>query len=48
MLNNYQIECSCRIIWAKLASIGRICNINDSFNGHMEGKVIRKSFFGGW
>ena len=48
MFKQSQVECSCRIIWAKLAAVGRLCNINDSFNGHIEGKIVRKSFFGDW
>jgi hypothetical protein len=36
------------IVWAKLTSMGKVCNINDCYDGRIEGEILKKGFFGGW
>jgi len=38
----------CKIIWAKLASMGKICDMNEQYTGHIDGPILRKGFFSGW
>jgi hypothetical protein len=37
-----------KLIWAKLNSLGKKCNLNDNFEGHIEGEIVKKGFFGDW
>jgi hypothetical protein len=34
------------MIWAKLALMGEICNVNDYQMGQMEGQLLKNTFFG--
>lgn len=43
-----QIEWMSKLIWAKLAFMGKQCNINDNYDGHIEGEIVKKGFFGDW
>jgi hypothetical protein len=38
----------CQIIWVRLNSIGKACNLYEPFLGCIEGEVARKSFILGW
>lgn len=48
VLLEQQAEWMARIIWAKLASLGKSCNVNELFEGSIDGEIIKKGFFGGW
>ena len=37
-----------KLIWAKLTSMGKKCNINDNYDSHIEGEIVKKGFFGDW
>ena len=41
-------ELMTRILWAKLTSMGKMCNLNETFEGVIEGEILKKSTFGGW
>ena len=43
-----QIEWMSKIVWAKLASMGKVCNVIDHYDGHIEGQIVKKGFFGDW
>ncbi len=32
-----QIEWMSKLIWAKINSMGKKCNLNDNYDGHIEG-----------
>lgn len=36
----------CRITWAKLASLGVKCLINEQYGGYIEGILLKKAMFG--
>jgi len=37
-----------KLVWAKLASEGITCNMDDRYAGHIEGEIVKKGFFGDW
>lgn len=43
-----QSDLMTRILWAKLTSMGKMCNLNETFEGCLEGEILKKSTFGGW
>ena len=43
-----QVEWTSRILWAKLASMGKQCDFNEVFEEYIEGEIIKKGFFGSW
>ena len=43
-----QAHLMCAIFYAKLASMGVQCRLDEPFNGRVEGDVLRKTFWSDW
>jgi hypothetical protein len=43
-----QAEWMARILWAKMAAMGKQCPLNDIFQGAIDGEILKRGFFGNW
>jgi hypothetical protein len=43
-----QIEWMTRILWAKMASMNRVISVTETFQGAIDGEILKRGFFGGW
>ena len=43
-----QAEWMARILWAKMAAMGKQCPLNDVFQGAIDGEILKRGFFGNW